>query len=83
MSETPGQERVAIVLAGGGARGAYEAGALSVLLPVLEARGERPRILVGTSAGAVNISFLASHAQVPLDELIPEALAAWASMSWS
>jgi NTE family protein len=36
------------VLSGGGARGAYEAGALSVLLPVLEERGERPRILVGT-----------------------------------
>ena len=83
MSETAGQERVAIVLSGGGARGAYEAGALSVLLPVLEERGERPRILVGTSAGAVNISFLASHTQLPLDQLIPEALAAWASMSWS
>ncbi len=83
MSETTGQERVAIVLSGGGARGAYEAGALSVLLPVLEGRGERPRILVGTSAGAVNVGFLASHAQVPLDQLIAEALASWASMSWS
>jgi NTE family protein len=28
--------RVAIVLPGGGARGAYEVGALSVLLPILE-----------------------------------------------
>ena len=82
MSDTNVPERVAIVLSGGGARGAYEAGALSVLLPVLEERGERPRILVGTSAGAVNVSFLASHADLPLDQLISEARASWASMSW-
>jgi NTE family protein len=35
---------VGLVLAGGGARGAYELGVLSVLLPALEARGERPRM---------------------------------------
>jgi NTE family protein len=39
---------VALVLSGGGARGAYEVGALSVLLPELEGRGEQPRIVVGT-----------------------------------
>ena len=42
--------RVALVLAGGGARGAYEIGALSILLPHLERRGERPDVIVGTSA---------------------------------
>jgi NTE family protein len=82
VSESTEQRRVAIVLSGGGARGAYEAGALSVLLPVLEERGERPRILVGTSAGAVNVSFLASHAELAADELIPKALSAWQSMRW-
>jgi NTE family protein len=51
MSEPTDQVTVALVLAGGGARGAYEAGALSVLLPVLEERGERPRIVIGTSVG--------------------------------
>ena len=33
--------RVAIVLPGGGARGAYEVGALSVLLPELSAAARR------------------------------------------
>jgi len=65
--ETP--DPVALVLAGGGARGAYEAGALSVLLPVLEDRGQRPRILVGTSVGALNTSFLAANAHLPTKEV--------------
>src|SRR5665213_4281494 len=66
---------VALVLAGGGARGAYEAGALSVLLPLLEKRGERPRILIGTSVGALNVSFLAANAHLPTDELIASTFA--------
>ena len=73
---------VALVLAGGGARGAYEAGALSVLLPVLEERGERPRILIGTSVGALNVSFLAANAHLPTSELIAAALAIWRSVTW-
>jgi NTE family protein len=56
-------ERVGLVLSGGGARGAYEAGVLSVLVPVLEARGERPRIILGTSVGALNAAYLAARAQ--------------------
>ena len=82
MSETTSGGNVALVLSGGGARGAYEAGVLSVLLPVLEARGERPRILVGTSAGALNVAFLASAAQLACDDLMAEALAAWKTIGW-
>ena len=44
---------IALVLAGGGARGAYEAGVLSVLLPALP-RDQRPNLIVGASVGAVN-----------------------------
>lgn len=55
----PAPERVGIVIAGAGARGAHEAGALSVIVPRLAAAGARPRVFVGTSAGALNNTLLA------------------------
>ncbi len=56
-------ESIGLVLAGGGARGAYEVGVLSVLLPWLERRhGQRPDVIVGTSVGALNCAYLAAHA---------------------
>jgi NTE family protein len=58
----PQPPRVAVVLPGGGSRGAYEVGALSVLLPALERRGERVAIWCGTSVGAINAALLASLA---------------------
>ncbi|HEX4107467.1 MAG TPA: patatin-like phospholipase family protein [Solirubrobacteraceae bacterium] len=72
--------RVAVVLPGGGARGAYEIGALSVLLPALAARGERVSILCGTSVGAINAAMLASLAAEPVEVQVREALARWASL---
>ncbi len=71
------QRRVGLVLAGAAARGAYEAGALSVLLPALESRGERPTVLVGTSAGALNATFLAGRADVPADVATKELVELW------
>jgi NTE family protein len=68
---------VAIVLPGGGARGAYEIGALSVLLPALEARGERPTVLCGTSVGAVNAAVLASLAHLPAQQQASAAADLW------
>jgi len=68
---------VGLVLAGGGARGAYELGALSALLPALERRGERPRVLVGTSVGALNAAFLAATAERPVEEVVSRGLAIW------
>jgi NTE family protein len=73
---------VALILAGGGARGAYEAGALSVLLPVLEQRGEVPRIVIGTSVGALNAAFIAANAHLPMAQLSSRALETWEATTW-
>jgi NTE family protein len=60
----PRSRRVAIILSGGGARGAYEVGVLSYVLDgFARLRGAPPRIdvLCGTSVGAINACFLAAH----------------------
>lgn len=72
--------RVALVLPGGGARGAFEAGALSVLLPALEARGEHVSIVCGTSVGAINAALVGSLAGLPAAEQAETILARWRSM---
>ena len=56
--------RVALVLDAGGARSAYQVGALQVLLPALAEAGARPRVLVGTSAGALLSGALTSTAHL-------------------
>ena len=68
---------VAVVLPGGGARGAYEVGALSVLLPALAARGENVSIWCGTSVGAINSAVMASSAHLPVAEQVEHAVAVW------
>jgi NTE family protein len=60
--------RRAIVLSGGGARGAYEAGVLRYIYDELPARlGFVPRLdlYCGTSVGAVHACYLAAHADSP------------------
>ena len=60
--------RIAIVLSGGGARGAYEAGALYYIMEKLPKRLGRPvrfDILSGSSVGAIHACFLAGHAGEP------------------
>jgi predicted acylesterase/phospholipase RssA len=49
--------RLALVLAGGGALGAYEIG----VFRALEAAGVRPRVVVGTSVGAINAVGWVAH----------------------
>jgi NTE family protein len=72
---------VGLVLSGGGARAAYEAGALSVLLPALDRRGERPTIYAGTSVGAINVTYLASAHHLPAEEAVGGGLDHWREVS--
>lgn len=67
-----------IVISGAGARGAYEIGALSVLIPWLRRHGQAPRVVVGTSAGAINAVLVAALCSAP----DPEAAAETAVASW-
>jgi NTE family protein len=75
-------EPVGLVLAGGGARGAYELGVLSVLLPFLEERGERPSILVGTSVGAINAAGVAATSHLPASEAVARETGRWGEVDW-
>ena len=59
---------IALVLAGGGARGAYEAGVIKYILEEIPKISETQtffNIFSGTSIGALNSCFLASHADNP------------------
>ena len=61
-------ESCGLVLAGGGARGAYEAGVLHYLYcdaPAELRERARFKVLCGTSVGAVNVSALAATAHAP------------------
>jgi NTE family protein len=72
-----------MVLAGGGARGAYEAGVLATLLPVLEERGERPSVILGTSIGALNATHLAATAHLSARASAQRLLKLWREVQFS
>jgi NTE family protein len=65
---------VGLVLGGGGARGAYASGALSVLLPELK---DQVKVIVGTSAGALIAAYLAANWHRSAEEAIEDGLCFW------
>jgi len=50
----PEHRKIALAISGGGAAGAYSAGAIETLMGHMKARNLRPDIILGTSAGALN-----------------------------
>lgn len=77
---TDGRETVAVVLSGAGARGAFQAGALSVLVPALEERGLTPTIWLGTSAGSINAALWGASAHLGAVSAAERTLAVWRAM---
>lgn len=61
------EERIGVVLSGGGARGAYEAG---VLLAFQDAKLPTP-IIAATSIGSVNAAFYAAHSETTVGNAEP------------
>lgn len=56
---------IALVLPGGGARGAYQIGVLKALAEMLPRRAPNPfAVLSGTSAGAISVAVIAARARV-------------------
>src|SRR5690349_21277575 len=56
--------QIGLVLPGGGARAAYQVGVLRALADLLPARSPNPfPVIAGTSAGAINATELAIHAE--------------------
>ena len=68
-----------VVLSGGGARGAYEAGVLAGIMEVLRPAAAPFDVFSGTSVGAFNAAYLAAHAHEP-DMALPGLLSRWQSL---
>ncbi|MGH2867665.1 MAG: patatin-like phospholipase family protein [Solirubrobacteraceae bacterium] len=71
-------EHIGLILSGGGARGAYEIGVLSELLPWLEREySQRPDVIVGTSVGALNAAYIAANAGQAAEQLSADGARLW------
>lgn len=62
-------KKIALILSGGAARGAYEIGVIKALLPEIQKHGGF-QIICGTSVGSVNACILASLIHLPVDKAI-------------
>jgi NTE family protein len=63
-----------LVLGGGGARGAYASGVLSVLMPELK---DQVSVIVGTSAGALIAAYLVANWHRSVEEAVEDGLRFW------
>lgn len=73
-------ERVAVVLSGAAARGAFQAGALQELIPALRDDGLEPTVFLGTSAGSINAALWGSFADLGAEACGAEVVGVWRQM---
>ena len=74
------EQRTGLILAGGGARAAYQVGVLQVVADTLSAPANNPfPILVGTSAGALNAAVLACGA-LDFGRAVTRLAAVWSGL---
>ncbi len=79
------RKKTGLVLTGGGARAAYQVGVLQGIATILDEAGWRPQrnpydIICGTSAGAINATALACHAD-NFEEGLRRVLHVWENFS--
>ena len=76
------KRKIGLVLSGGGARGAYQAGVLKAIAEIRASnQGCRPiRVITGVSAGAINAAYVASNADNDL-EAANKLTAFWQSLT--
>jgi NTE family protein len=56
-------KKIGLVMTGGGARAAYQAGVVRALCEIMGAKNRLFEVISGNSAGAINATYLASHAE--------------------
>ncbi len=56
-------KKLGLVMTGGGARAAYQAGVVRALYEIIGAREKLFEVIAGNSAGAINASYYAGHAE--------------------
>ncbi len=74
------KRKIALVLSGGGVRGAYATGVIKNLLPRLVDRGEEVDIFCGTSIGSINTTYLAINKKRDIREVVRELEELWLDM---
>lgn len=73
-------KRNALILSGGGARGAYQAGVLRGLSKIFSANKPRISVITGVSAGAINAAYLGANLE-DLDRCTENLWNFWAGLS--